>query len=245
VIDFHYVPTGNNLKVAIMLHETGIPYRLVKYDMMAGSHLTPEFRLINPNNKLPAIVDTEPADGGSPLPIFESGAILLYLAQKTGKLLPEDERRRWLAMEWLIWQVAGLGPMLGQATHFQRYAPQGQAYGIERYTREGRRLMNVLEFRLRDVEYLAEEYSVADIACYPWASGAAGLGIDADDHPSVAEWLKRLSDRSAVEAAKLAIYDKDRQRFAAPRVEMTPEEWSNMFGDRMHAAARVPPRSSK
>jgi len=163
MIDFHYVPTGNNLKIAIMLHETGLPYRLVKYDMLKGSHLTRDFRRVNPNNKLPAIVDTEPTDGEAPLPIFESGAILQYLAEKTGQLVPKDYRTRWLAIQWLTWQVAGLGPMLGQATHFQRYAPEGQTYGVERYTREARRLMDVLEYRLREAEYLAGEYSIADM----------------------------------------------------------------------------------
>ncbi len=241
MIDFHYVPTGNNLKIAIMLHETGLDFRLVKYSMTEGTHLTPEFRLINPNCKLPAIVDQDPVDGGGPLAFFESGAILLYLAEKTGKLMPTDFRRRQLAMQWLIWQVAGLGPMLGQATHFQRYAPTEQPYSLERYNREARRLMDVLEYRLRQAEYLAEEFSIADIACYPWASGAAGLGIAPDDHPCVKQWLQRIRNRPSADQAAASIYDDDRKRFMSDNIVLKPEEWSNMFGDKMHAAAKVPP----
>lgn len=239
MIDFHYVSTGNNLKVAIMLHETGLPYRLVKYSMLQGTHLTPEFRLVNPNNKLPAIVDTDPADSNGPLAIFESGAILLYLAEKTGKLLPSDFRRRHLATQWLVWQVAGLGPMLGQATHFRRYAPEGQEYGLSRYMREALRLIDVMEYRLRQAEYLAEEFSIADIACYPWVTSAVGLGIGMDDHPATAAWLEKIKARPSLAAATEAIYDEERKRFAADRIEMSPEEWSNMFGDRMFDAARV------
>ncbi|MBA3667404.1 MAG: glutathione S-transferase N-terminal domain-containing protein [Sphingomonas sp.] len=243
MINLHYVPTGNNLKIAIMLHETGLPYQLVKYSMLAGSHLTPEFRRINPNNKLPAIVDMDPADAKGPLSVFESGAILLYLAEKTSNLISSDFRKRLLTLQWLTWQVAGLGPMLGQATHFQRYAPEGQDYGRTRYNREALRHIDVMEYRLREADYLAEEFSIADIACFPWASGAAGLGISMDDHPAVSAWLERVKARPSVAAATAAIYDEDRKRFMAERVEMTPDEWSNMFGDRMYAAARVAPRA--
>jgi GST-like protein len=231
MIDFHYMPTGNNLKIAIMLHETELPYRLVKYNILARSHLTNEFRQINPNNKLPAIVDTEPTDKGGSLPIFESGAILHYLAEKTGMLMPQDFRQRLIVQQWLIWQVAGLGPMLGQATHFQRYAPKGQDYGINRYTNEARRHLDVLDYRLRSSNYLAAEFSIADIACYPWASGAADLGIDPKDYPSVTNWLKRVSERPSIKAATEAIYDEDRKWFISKSVDMTPKERSNMFGE--------------
>jgi GST-like protein len=241
MIDFHYAPTGNNLKVSIMLHETKLPHRLMKYSLTEGTHLTPEFRRINPNCKLPAIVDQAPADGGSPLPVFESGAILLYLAEKTGQLMPSDPRRRLLALQWLFWQVSALGPMLGQATHFTRYAPEGQSYSLERYMREGRRLMAVLEARLREAEYAAEEFSIADIACLPWASGAAGLGIGPDEYPAVQDWLHRLTSRPSFDEATASIYDESRKRFASDRVPLSPEEWSNMFGDRMHGASSVEP----
>jgi GST-like protein len=198
MIDLHYVPTGNNLKIAIMLEETGLPYRLVKYDMYAGTHLTPEFRRINPNNKLPAIVDDEPADGAAPFPVFESGAILEYLAEKTGRLLPADFRGRHLARQWLVWQVAGLGPMLGQANHFVRYAPEGQAYGIDRYVREGRRLLAVMEYRLEQAEYLAGAYSIADIACYPWVAQADWSGVPLEPFGNLRRWFDAMSARPAV-----------------------------------------------
>ena len=126
MIELHYVRTPNGLKIAIMLEETGLPYRLVAYDIFAGDHLKPAFKRINPNHKLPAIVDLDPEDRGAPYPVFESGAILLYLARKSGRLLPADFRRHFLALQWLTWQVAGLGPMLGQAAHFVRYPPEGQ-----------------------------------------------------------------------------------------------------------------------
>ena len=239
MIDLHYFPTGNNLKIAIMLEEAGLAYRLVKYDMYEGTHLTAQFRNINPNNKLPAIVDSEPADGGTALAVFESGAILLYLAEKTGKLLPRDFRRRLLAQQWLIWQVAGLGPMLGQAHHFVRYAPEGQTYGCERYTLQSRRLLEVLEYRLEQSEYLAEEYSVADIACYPWVGGAKMIGIDIAELPHVSAWWARIKDRPAVQRATAAIMDGDRAAYVHPRPKLTPEQWSNVFGERMLAAAKA------
>lgn len=239
MIDLHYVPTGNNLKIAIMLEETGLPYRLIKYDMLSGSHLTPEFRRLNPNAKLPTIVDHDPADGGEPLPVFESGAILRYLADKTGRFLPGDFRHRLLADQWLTWQVAGLGPMHGQAHHFVRYAPEGQDYGIERYRREARRLVDVMQWRLEQADYLAEEYGIADMACYPWVTGCATIGIDLAELPAVQDWTRRIAERPAVKAATAAIMDSSRAAFAGANVLLTPEQWSNMFGDRMHAAARL------
>ncbi|MDR3453085.1 MAG: glutathione binding-like protein [Rhodoferax sp.] len=238
MIDFHYVPTGNNLKIAIALEELGLTYRLVKYDMYAGTHLTPEFRQINPNSKLPAIVDSEPADAGEPLAVFESGAILLYLTEKTGRLLPAEWRRRQEAQQWLVWQVAGLGPMFGQANHFVRYAPAGQDYAVERYLREARRLLEVLDRRLRGRDYLADEYSISDIACYPWVSGTRGIGIEVAGMPSLAAWIERIRARPAVERAVAAIMDADRSKYIQTRPSLTPQEWSNLFGDRLLAAAR-------
>src|ERR1700761_310177 len=177
MIELHHVGTPNGHKVTIMLEETGLAYRVVPYNLMNGDHFTPEFRKINPNNKLPAIVDTAPADGGAPYAVFETGAILIYLAEKSGKLLPTELRRRHLALQWLMWQMASLGPMHGQAHHFIRYAPDGQAYGVERYGKEARRLMHVLEYRLREAPYLAEEYSIADIACWPWVRAMQMIDI--------------------------------------------------------------------
>lgn len=240
MIDFHYVPTGNNLKIAIALEELALPCRLVKYDMYVGTHQTPEFRRINPNSKLPAIVDHDPADGGEPLPVFESGAILLYLAEKTGQLLPGEWRAREQARQWLVWQVAGLGPMLGQANHFVRYAPEGQDYGVERYLRESRRLLEVLNRRLRDRAYLAgDEYSVADIACYPWAAGTAGIGIDPARFPAMAAWLERIRVRPAIERGAKAIFGEDRGRYTQKRPVLTQDEWSTLFGARLLAHAQA------
>lgn len=173
-----------------MLEETALPYRVIEYPLYAGHHLTREFGWLNPNHKLPVIVDNAPADGGEPFAVFESGAILQNLADKTGRFLPTDARGRSVALQWLTWQVAGHGPMHGQAHHFVRYAPEGQDYAVERYSREARRLLHVLERRLSEVEgmagdYLAGDYSIADMACWPWVLGIALIGIDiADFRPS-------------------------------------------------------------
>jgi GST-like protein len=239
MIDLHCVSTGNNLKIVIMLEEMGLPYRLVRHEMFAGTHLTPEFRRINPNVKLPAILDHAPADGGAPLPVFESGAILLYLAEKTGRFLPTGFRERAEALQWLVWQVAGLGPMHGQAHHFVRYAPDGQDYGVERYRREAQRLLHVMEYRLADVDYLAGEYSVADMACYPWMNGTGLIGLDLAETPNVQTWWARIGARPAVVAAADALRDENRALYSQKRAQLTPEQWSNLFGDRLHATARL------
>lgn len=239
MIDFHYVSTGNNIKIGIMLEEIGLPYRLIKHEMFSGTHFKPEFRRINPNNKLPAIVDTEPLDGGEPYPVFESGAILLYLAEKSGKLLPNNFRRRHLAQQWLTWQVAGLGPMHGQAHHFVRYAPEGETYAVKRYTAEARRLLDVLEYRLQGADYLAEEYSIADIACLPWVSNVHLIGIALTELPAVSEWVQRVSQRPAVQAGIAAITDENRGSYTQMRAVLSPDQWSSMFGEKMLAAARA------
>lgn len=237
MIDLHYVATPNGWKPAIMLEEVGLPYRVIPYDMFDGEQLTREFRKLNPNNKLPVIVDHDPAGGGGPLPIFESGAILLYLAEKTGKLLASDVRHRSIAQQWLVWQVAGLGPMLGQAHHFVRYAPEILPYPIERYLKEARRLMNVLEYGLRGNDYLAGDYSIADIACFAWVRTVSILNIDLADFPNVQGWLALIEARPAVIAVLTNEALKTPAKYAQARARMSPEEWSNMFGDRMHAAA--------
>ena len=239
MIDLHYVPTGNNLKIAIMLEETGMPFRLVKYDMFAGSHLSPEFRKINPNCKLPAIVDHDPLDGGAPLPVFESGAILMYLSEKSGQFMPEDFRGRTRAQQWLVWQVAGLGPMHGQAHHFIRYAPTGQDYGKARYRKEAERLLYVLNDRLGQSDYLAgPAYSIADIACFPWIGGTGLIGLNLDDMPFIPAWRDRIAMRPAVQAATEALRDDNRAQYTRQRANLTPEQWSAMFGDRLHGAVR-------
>ncbi|HPG24456.1 MAG TPA: glutathione S-transferase N-terminal domain-containing protein, partial [Myxococcota bacterium] len=162
MIDLHYFPTPNGWKVSIALEELGLPYRIVSCNIARGEQFEPAFLAISPNNRMPAIVDHEPSDGGEPISVFESGAILHYLAEKTGRLLPEDPRRRVQAIEWMYWQMANQGPMCGQAGHFRNYAPEKIPYAIERYTREARRLYGVLDQRLADRPYIAFEFSMAD-----------------------------------------------------------------------------------
>ena len=240
MIDFHCVPTGNNLKIAIALEELGLPYRLVPHDMFAGTHQTLAFRGINPNAKLPAIVDDAPVDAGAPLAVFESGAILSYLAEKSHRLMPLDWRCRLTAQQWLVWQVAGLGPMLGQANHFVRYAPDGQDYAVQRYLREAQRLLAVLDRQLRDRAFIADEYSIADIACFPWAASTHTIGVAGADFPAIAAWIERVEQRPAVIAAKAALMgNADRAKYLQVRARLTPQEWSTLFGEQLLAAART------
>jgi len=239
MIDLHHVGTPNGHKVTITLEELDIPYRTITYNLLTGDHFTPAFRRINPNNKLPAIVDNEPKDGGAPFAVFETGAILVYLAEKYGKLLPLDARRRSLAMQWLMWQMAGLGPMHGQAHHFVRYAPSGQTYPINRYVNEARRLLNVLEYRLNEAEYLAEEYSIADIACWPWVRATRLIDIDLDEFPAIKAWWEKIGARPAVVAGTGSQELASPSSYGKKRMELTPEQWSNLFGDRMLAAAKL------
>ena len=195
MIEVHMVPTPNGYKVTIMLEEIGMPYRMIPYNILAGDQFRPEFLAINPNNKLPAIVDLDPPDGGAPYPVFESGAILAYLADISGQLWPRELRARHDAMQWLMFQMAGLGPMHGQAHHFVRYAPENIPYALERYLNEARRLMRVLEGRLGKVEYLAGEYSIADIACWPWIRAARVIEIPLEDYPNLKRWFEAVDAR--------------------------------------------------
>jgi GST-like protein len=236
MIDLHFTPTPNGQKISIALEELELPYQLISYDIFEGDQLTEAFGRINPNHKLPAIVDQDPAFGGGPHAVFESGAILQYLAEKTGRLLPKNPRARSMAIQWLTWQVAGLGPMGGQASHFLRYAPQRYDYAIERYTKETQRLLRVLERRLGEAEYLAgEEYSIADIAVWPGRSAAGVMNIDIAQFPNTHRWFGKIAERAGVIrglTAERAIPDKYLQRQA----KLTDEQWSNMFGERMHGA---------
>jgi GST-like protein len=173
--------------------------------------------------------------------VFETGAILIYLAEKSGKLLPTDFRRRSLALQWLVWQMAGLGPMHGQAHHFIRYAPEGQVYGIERYSKEARRLLDVLEYRLNEAEYLAEEYSIADIACWPWVRATRMIDIDIADYPAVQRWWLRINERPAILAGTGSKDLATPASYGQKRAKLTPEQWSNLFGERMLAASKGNP----
>jgi len=240
MIDLHYVRTPNGLKIAIMLEEVGLPYRTITYDIFAGEHLKPEFKTINPNHKLPAIIDQAPEDGAAPFRVFETGAILLYLARKSGKLLPADFRRQFTAIQWLTWQVAGLGPMVGQAAHFVRYAPEGQAYGIDRYTREVRRLLNVLNSRLSEAAYLAEEYSIADIACWPGVQNIANYDMSLTEYPAIHRWSDAIKARPAVMRATQSPETAVPTAYLKRRMTLTPDQWSNMFGDNLLRATQLP-----
>jgi GST-like protein len=198
MIDLHYWPTPNGWKVSIMLEETGLPYRLVPVNIGRGEQFRPEFLAISPNNRMPAIVDHEPADGGGPLSVFESGAILLYLGDKTGKFLPKDLRGRYEVTQWLMWQMGGLGPMAGQAHHFRQYAPENIAYAVDRYTRETNRLYGVMNRRLADREFLAGEYSIADMAAFPWVVPYQNQGQSLEEFPNLRRWFDAMKARPAV-----------------------------------------------
>ena len=209
MIDLYTWPTPNGHKVHIMLEECGLPYAVHAVDIGAGEQFDPQFLKISPNNKIPAIVDSEGPDG-KPMSLFESGAILVYLAGKTGKFLPKTTRGRYETLQWLMFQMGGLGPMLGQAHHFRIYAPHKIDYAIERYTSEARRLYGVLERQLeRTGAYVAgREYTIADIACWPWTRSHENQGIDLADFPQVRRWHDIIAARPAVQRALTILADR-------------------------------------
>jgi GST-like protein len=199
MIDLYSWATPNGHKVHIMLEETGLKYRVHGVNIRSGDQFKPEFLKISPNNRIPAIVDHE-GPGGKPLSLFESGAILLYLASKTGMLLPQDLHARWTCVQWLMWQMGGVGPMFGQANHFRRYAVDKIPYAIERYTNEANRLTNILDRRLAESRHVAgDEYSIADIAIFPWMRGAESRGINMDEYPHAKRWFENINARPAVQ----------------------------------------------
>ena len=198
MIDVYFWPTGNGKKITIMLEECGLAYNVIPVNINKGDQFKPEFLAISPNNKMPAIIDHD-APGG-PLSIFESGAILQYLAEKTGRLLPRDLRGRWECLQWLYWQMGGLGPFAGQNHHFRHYAPEKHPYAIDRYVRETGRLYAVLNKRLADRAFITGEYSIADVACYPWVQPVR-QGQDIADFPHLGRWLAEIKARPAVERA--------------------------------------------
>ena len=198
MIDVYSWATPNGHKVHIMLEECGLPYRVIPVNIGAGEQFAPSFLAISPNNKIPAIVDPD-GPGGQPISLFESGAILLYLAAKTGRFLPDDLRARYEVLQWLMFQMGGLGPMLGQAHHFRIYAPEKVAYAIERYTNEARRLYGVLDRRLAKSRYIGcGEYSIADIAIFPWLRSWKNQGIEWVDYPHLKGWFDEIAARAAV-----------------------------------------------
>ena len=203
MIDLYYWTTPNGHKITMFLEESGLPYRIVPVNISRGEQFKPDFLRISPNNRMPAIVDHAPADGGEPLAVFESGAILLYLADKIGRFIPADLRGRNMALQWLFWQMGGLGPMAGQNHHFVQYAPEKIPYAMERYVKETARLYAVLDKHLSDGrEFIAgAEYSIADMACYPWVVLYEWQSQKIEDTPHVAAWFERIKHRAATERA--------------------------------------------
>jgi GSH-dependent disulfide-bond oxidoreductase len=227
MIDLYYWPTPNGHKVTIFLEETGLEYRIVPVNIRKGEQFAPEFLKISPNNRMPAIVDTD-GPGGKPFPLFESGAILLYLSEKTGKLMPSETRARYRVIEWLMFQMANVGPMLGQAGHFRNAAPEKIPYAIERYTNESRRLFNVLDRRLGEVAFVAGDYSIADIATYPWIVAALKAQPEQlDSRPSLKRWIDALAARPAVQKGMAVMADQ-------PQKPLTDEERSILYGAKQH-----------
>lgn len=202
MIDLYYAPTPNGHKITLFLEEVGLDYSIHRIDIGKGDQFQPAFLAISPNNKIPAIIDNNPADGGSPLSLFESGEILLYLAEKTNELLSKDLRERAHTLQWLFWQVGGFGPMLGQNHHFNHFAPQPVPYAIERYQVETQRLYGVLNKQLEKTPWLGgNEYSIADIATYPWTVSHERQRINLANFPAVENWFERIRSRPATERA--------------------------------------------
>ena len=208
MIEVYSWATPNGHKLHIMLEECGLPYRTVGVDIGAGDQFKPEFLAISPNNKIPAMIDPEGPDG-EPISIFESGAMLLYLASKTGRFLPKSTRARYEVLQWLMFQMAGVGPMLGQAHHFRIYAPEKIPYAIERYTNEAKRLYGVMNRRLAKSKYIAgPEYTIADIAIFPWLRSWKNQGIDWNDFPHLKGWFDEIAARPAVMRGVEVLADK-------------------------------------
>jgi len=221
MIDVYSWPTPNGHKVHIMLEECALPYRVHAIDIGAGDQFAPEFLRISPNNRIPAIVDPDGPDG-QPISIFESGAILLYLAGKSGRFMPHDERGRWQVMQWLMFQMGGVGPMLGQAHHFRVYAPEKIDYGIQRYTNEARRLYGVMDRQIASSgAYIAgSDYSIADIAIFPWLRGWERQGIDWADYPALKTWFDCVAERPAVQRGVEVLADRRKPVRTAAEMEV-------------------------
>ena len=201
MIELHYWPTPNGHKITLFLEEAGLDYEIHPVDIGAGDQFKPEFLAFAPNNRMPAIVDRAPADGGEPQTVFESGAILHYLANKTGRFVPIDPRKRIQVMEWLMWQMGGLGPMAGQNHHFTQYAPEVIPYAQARYINETGRLYGVLDRRLEGRDFIVDDYSIADMACFPWVHSHEKQSQNLDDFANVKAWFERINGRQATQIA--------------------------------------------
>ena len=225
MIDFYWWGTPNGQKVRIFMEESGLPHRVLPVDIGKGEQFRPEFLAVSPNNRIPAIVDHEPEGKGAPISVFESGAVLWYLGEKTGRFLAKDLRGRMEVLQWLFWQNAGLGPMAGQKGHFSYYAPEDIPYAIDRYTREVGRLFGVLDKRLAAREYVAGEYSIADMACYPWVLPWKGLEQDMADFPHLHRWFESIKARPAVQRAYVGVSEP----YTGKRT-FTDDERKTLFG---------------
>jgi len=240
MIDFHGVATPNGHKISIMLEECRLPYNIIEYDISKGDQFTPEYLAINPNNKLPAIVDHDPIGGGEPISVFETGAILMYLAEKTAKFLPQNPRAKYEVIKWLMFQVAGIGPYHGQAHHFIRYARVEQAYSKHRYLNEAKRLLRVVESVLAQREYLAgDEFSIADIAAWPWIRCAHLIDLHTRDYPAIDRWFNAVGVRDGVNRGKDVINGWVYQLPPNLFLKMDDETWSNTFGDNQYQDRRL------
>jgi GST-like protein len=232
MIDLYFWPTPNGLKLKLFLEEAGVPYRAIPLDIGKGEQHRPEFLKISPNNRIPALVDHDPPDGGAPLSLFESGAMLLYLADKSGKFIPADVRARADVLQWLFWQVGGLGPMAGQNGHFRVYAPTELPYAIDRYTKEVHRLYGVMDRRLADRGFLAGGYSIADMACYPWIVPHQSQGQDLNEFPNLKRWFEVIAARPAT----IRSYEGVDPPYQRDRTQITDEERKHLFGQTGSAA---------
>jgi GST-like protein len=224
MIDLYYWTTPNGHKITMFLEESGLPYKIIPVNIGAGEQFKPEFLAISPNNRMPAIVDHEPAGGGAPISVFESGAILLYLAEKTGRFIPPDIRGRVEVLQWLFWQMGGLGPMAGQNHHFSQYAPEKITYAIDRYVKETNRLYGVLNKRLAERAFIAGEYSIADMAAYPWIVPYERQGQKLEDFPYLKRWFEEIAARPATVRA----YERAKEINTQPT--MSEEAKKVLFG---------------
>ena len=224
MIELYFAPTPNGHKVSIALEELGLPYEIHRINIGEGDQFKPEFLAFSPNNRIPAIIDRDGFDG-QPTSVFESGAILIYLAEKTGKLLPAGGAARKTVLEWLMWQMGGVGPMFGQAHHFNFYAKEKIDYAMTRYSNEANRLYGVLDHQLEGRDYVADDYSIADIAIFPWTRSYKRQNVVIEDYPNVVAWRKRMIERPAVAKGMQAGAE-----FNADLRELSPEQWKRLFG---------------
>ena len=233
MIDLYFWPTPNGLKLKLFLEESALPYRTIPVDIGKGEQFRPEFLAVAPNNRIPALVDHEPPGGGAPVSLFESGAMLLYLADKIGRFIPKDIRGRAEVLQWLFWQMAGLGPMSGQNGHFRAYAPENINYAIDRYTNETHRLYSVLNHRLADRQFIAGDYSIADIACYPWIVPYERLGQNLAEFPHLKRWFETIAARPAT----IRTYEGVARPYERP-TPVSDEERRVLFSQTEAGAAR-------